>query len=181
MQSPLQMLRARNAAAGKPAQVTPGQKGGLAAIVGVVAAGILYTVVPREEGTVYVGYLDVVGIPTKCMGDTTNVRVGRRYTDAECRASLDRQLVAHAAPVMACTPGISGNGHDNQRAAAISLAYNIGTSAYCRSTVRTRFNARDYRGACDAFMAWTYAGGRQIRGLVLRRGRERVLCLKDVK
>lgn len=177
----LDTLRARNAAAGKPATVTSGQKSGLAAIVGAAAATLLYVTIPKDEGLRYVGYLDIVGIPTKCTGDTKNVVVGRRYSDAECRESLDKALVAHAAPVMSCTPGLRSDGLDNQRAAAVSLAYNIGTAAYCRSTAARKFNAGDIRGACDAFLRWNNAGGRVIRGLTLRRQRERALCLTGVK
>lgn len=159
---------------------TPAQKGGLAAIVGTIAAGVLYVSIPKDEGMVYVGYLDLVGVPTKCAGDTYDVKVGKRYTVEECRASLDKQLVAHAAPVMQCTPGLRKEGMDYQRAAAVSLAYNIGVNAYCRSTVDRRFDAGNVRGACDAFLAWRFAGGREIRGLKLRRERERALCLRGV-
>lgn len=178
--NPIDALRQRNAAAGKPAQLTGAQKGGLIAIVGATAAGLLYTAIPREEGMVYVGYLDLVGIPTKCAGDIKNVVVGKRYTEEECRESLDRALVAHAGPAMKCTPGLHKEGLDYQRAAAVSLAYNVGVLNYCRSTVARRFNAGDIRGACDAFMMWRFAGGREIRGLKLRRQRERELCLRGV-
>ena len=156
------------------------KKGGLAAIVGAIAAATLYVTLPRDEGTKYVGYLDMVGIPTKCTGDTHGVIVGKHYTDEECRASLDRQLVLHAQPVMDCTPGLAGEGHDYQRAAAVSLAYNVGTGNYCRSTVARLFNAHNYRAACDGFLAWNRAGGRPVAGLTARRQRERALCLRNV-
>jgi lysozyme len=156
------------------------KKGGLAAIVGATAAALLYVIVPQSEGTKYVGYLDMVGIPTKCTGDTHGVIVGHHYTDAECRASLDKQLTLHAQPVMDCTPGLADIGHDNQRAAAVSLAYNIGDGAYCRSSVRRLFNAGNYRAACDTFLVWNRAGGKPVAGLTARRQRERTLCLKDV-
>ncbi len=71
-----------------------------------------------------VGYLGPIGIPTKCMGDTTNVLIGHRCTKAECQASLETQLVVHAAPMLACVPG-----RTNQLAAATSFAYNVGKGA----------------------------------------------------
>jgi lysozyme len=180
MPSPLENLRQRNLANGKPAQLTGTQKGGLAGIVGALAATVLFASIPKDEGTVYVGYLDLVGIPTKCSGDTTGVVVGRHYTPEQCRQSLDVQLVKHAAPVMECTPGLRPAGRDYQRAAAVSLAYNIGPSAYCRSAVARKFNAGDIRGACNSFRSWVYAGGKVIPGLQNRRERERTLCLKGV-
>src|SRR5205809_4240378 len=83
-------------------KLTGAQKGGLAGIVGILAAGILAVTIPQDEGTVYVGYLDLAHVPTKCSGDTRDVVVGKRYTPEECRQSLDRALIAHAGPVMAC-------------------------------------------------------------------------------
>lgn len=164
--------------------MTGGQKGALAGIVGILAASTLYVTIPQDEGTVYVGYFDIAGIPTKCSGDTYGVKVGKRYTVEECKASLDKQLVAHARPVMDCTPGLRKEGMDYQRAAAVSLAYNIGVGAYCRSTVDKRFDLGDVRGACNAFLAWDKArvGGalRPVKGLTLRRQRERALCLRGL-
>lgn len=150
------------------------KKVGLAGIVGAAAAAILYTVVPNFEGTVNVGYLDIAGIPTKCMGDTTDVVVGHRYTDAECRESLETQLIAHAGPVIECVPQLRG--HPYQLAASVSLAYNIGVNAFCGSTAAKRFRSGDWAGACRAFAMWTRAGGEVIAGLVKRRAAERALC-----
>jgi lysozyme len=147
-------------------------------IVGAATAAIVAPFVVGWEGDERVGYRDIVGVATKCSGDTSNVVVGHRYTAAECADSTDRQLAAHAAPVLACTPGLKG--HPNQLAAAISLAYNIGTNGYCGSTVARRFNADDWSGACDAFLMWNKAGGRVVRGLINRRRAERDLCRKDL-
>jgi lysozyme len=122
---------------GGPAKVPT--KGALAALVGAAVAATLAVMVPNFEGTRLVGYLDPVGIPTKCMGDTTNVVVGYRYTEAECRTSLETQLLAHAAPVLTCVPALAGR--DNQLAASVSFAYNIGTGAFCKSTAARRFSA----------------------------------------
>lgn len=157
---------------------------GLTGIVGTLAAGLLYVSIPADEGMVYVGYFDIARIPTKCAGDTSNVVVGKRYTPEECRASLDRQLVAHAKPVMECVPQLQEEGRDLQRAASVSLAYNIGTSAFCKSTAAKRFRAGDWTGGCNAFLAWNKARVkgvlRPVKGLTLRRQRERALCLKGL-
>jgi lysozyme len=153
----------------------------LVGVVGAATAALLLSVVPRFEGVVYRGYLDPVGIPTKCAGDTSNVVVGQRYSEAECRESLEQQLIAHAEPVLRCTPGLKG--HTYQLAAAVSFAYNVGSSAYCGSTTARRFNTGDWRGACRAMneadngrQQWVTAGGRELPGLVKRRALERSLC-----
>lgn len=158
----------------------PGVKGTLAAIVGTLAATSLFTMIPKEEGMEYKAYRDIVGVLTICAGDTKDVRAGLIETPEGCRIRLERQLIAHAKPVMACTPRLSEPGRDWQRAAAVSLAYNVGVGAWCRSTADKRFDAGDWRGGCDAFLRWNKAGGREIRGLTLRRQRERALCLKGL-
>lgn len=160
----------------QPAQ-GPGKKT-LAGVVGAGAAAILLVLVPQWEGTRQTAYRDIVGVWTICTGDTANVRPGQVASKAECEARLERQLIAHAEPVLACTPSLRG--HPDQLAAATSLAYNIGTGAYCRSTVDRRFDAGDWRGACDAFLAWRFAGGREIRGLLNRRRAERDICLRGL-
>lgn len=153
----------------------------LAGVTGAAAAAILFAIVPQFEGTILRGYLDPVGIPTKCMGDTTDVEVGRHYTEAECRASLDQELIAHAEPVLACVPQLAGRTY--QLAASVSFAYNIGVGAFCGSTAARRFRAGDWRGACRAFNEsdsgrpqWVTARGRVLPGLVRRRAAERALC-----
>jgi len=153
----------------------------LVGVVGAATAALLVSVVPQFEGIRHVGYRDPIGIPTKCMGDTTNVVVGQRYSEAECRASLEQQLIVHAEPVLKCTPGLKGRTY--QLAAAVSFAYNIGAGAYCSSSTARRFNAGDWRGACRAMNEsdsgrpqWVTAGGRVLPGLVKRRAEERALC-----
>ncbi|MCE4222125.1 lysozyme [Methylobacterium sp. C25] len=64
--------------------------------------------------------------------------------------------------------------------AFLDLAYNIGSGAFCRSTVVRKFNAGDRRGACDALLLFNKAGGKVIPGLTARRERERALCLKGI-
>lgn len=175
-------------------------KSPLVALVGAAAATMLAVTVAKDEsgrkveatvtrdgalevkhvsGPQYLrAYADIVGVWTICDGDTKGVRPGMVETEAGCQARLERQLVAHAAPVLKCVPGLKGR--DNQLVASVSLAYNIGTGGFCRSTVARRFNAGDWRGGCDAMMMWNKAGGREVRGLTLRRQRERALCLRGL-
>jgi lysozyme len=134
-------------------------------------------VVERWEGTRMDPYRDIVGVWTVCTGET---RVEMRpYTAAECKAMLDRALAADFAPaVLRAVPALQDRPY--QFGAAISLTYNIGASAFARSTVARRFNAGDWRGGCDAFRMWIHAGGRPVQGLVNRREAERKLCLTNL-
>lgn len=148
----------------------------LTAAIALALPGIM-----RWEGKSNIAYADITGVPTICWGHTgADVGpIGARRSDAECRALLDRDVVAHVEPVLTCVPGLARR--PNQLAASTMLAFNIGTAAFCRSTAARRFNAGDWRGGCEAFRLWNRAGGRVVRGLVLRREDERRLCLKDLK
>jgi lysozyme len=120
-------------------------------------------------------YRDIVGVLTICDGDTKNVRPGQVATRAECMERLEGQLIAHAEPVLRCVPSLRER--PNQLVPAVSLAYNIGTAGFCKSTAAKRFNAGDYRGGCDAMLRFNRAGGRVVRGLVNRRAREHAICV----
>lgn len=149
---------------------------GLIGIVGTVAAGLLMTLIPGEEGTQYKAYQDIAGVWTICQGDTTDVRPGMVETKEGCQTRLIKQLETRAPQVLACTPGLKDRPYT--LAAAISLSYNIGVPAYCRSTAAVRFNAGDIQGGCNAFLPWNKVHGRTVKGLVNRRHRERDICLK---
>lgn len=149
------------------------------ALVGAACAALCVPLVQSWEGKRNVGYHDIVKVATACYGQTgAGIKVGQRYSDAQCEAMLDRALVDHAAPVLKCVPTLAG--HPPQLAAAVSLAYNIGPSAFCGSTAARRFRARQWAAACDAFLSWRFASGREVAGLLNRRRAERALCMKDL-
>lgn len=166
----------------KPQENTPDVSGKslLTALLGSIAATGLFMSVAEEEGTRYKAYRDIVGVWTICQGDTKNVRPGMVETKEGCQKRLEEQLLAHAKPVMKCTPRLAEPGRDYQRWAAVSLAYNIGTGAYCRSSIDRHFDAGNWKAGCDAFLKYNRAGGAPIRGLTLRRQRERAICLKGL-
>lgn len=66
----------------------------------------------------------------------------------------------------------------NELDAYLSLSYNIGTKAFCNSTLLKKLNKGDYNGACSEILRWNRAGGRVLRGLQLRRFKEYEICLK---
>lgn len=162
-------------------QLASAKRKSLASICGIAAATILCSIVPQFEGTKNVGYLDPIGIPTKCTGDTRDVVVGRHYTDAECAESLQTALIAHAEPILRCNPELQGRTY--QLAASVSFGYNIGTRAFCDSQVSKRFHVGEWKLGCKAMNEsdsgrpqWVMAGGKVLPGLVKRRAEERALC-----
>ncbi|MXO72858.1 glycoside hydrolase family protein [Altererythrobacter buctensis] len=147
----------------------------LAATLGATAAAAALAIVGVWEGKSNDPYRDIVGVWTVCYGET---RVDmRRYTNAECEDMLAGAVGEFGEAVLARNPNLRDKPY--ALAAATSLSYNIGQSAYARSTVARRFSAGNIRGGCDAFLMWNKAGGREVRGLTRRRQAERALCLKD--
>ena len=163
-----------------PAKIQPMDQGKgnakLVATVGGGAALILTALVAQFEGKRNDPYKDIVGVWTVCYGET-RVEM-KRYSDAECKDMLADGIADFAQPVLARNPELKG--HDAQLSAAVSLAYNIGQDAYRRSSVARLFSAGQWKQACDAFLKWSYAGGKQVKGLLNRRQQERAVCLRGL-
>jgi lysozyme len=157
------------------------QKRSLAAVVGTAAASVLLTNVPLFEGKVNVAAPDPVGVVTACYGETQNVHLGERFTDAECIARLDPRLAEYAEGADRCTPMLQRT--PLQRAAIVDFAYNEGVATYCRSSITANFRAGNIAAACRSFNEsptgkpqYIYAGGEPFPGLKKRRAKERAWC-----
>ena len=61
---------------------------------------------------------------------------------------------------------------DNQFAALVSFAFNVGEGNLRTSTLRRLHNAGDYAGAQGQFARWNKGGGKVLAGLVRRREAE---------
>ena len=154
----------------------------LVALLGAGAATLSLETVADFEGYVPEAYQDPVGIWTRCWGDTYDVTPGATYTFDECVRSLNKQVLEHAKPVLECVPEL-GQRDDLVIAAFVSMAYNIGTNGFCKSSVARKANADDWRGACERIGSgiYTTARGRKLPGLVERRQREAAMCLRGLE
>jgi len=149
-----------------------------AAVLTAVGTATVAVVGPFE-GLRLKSYPDIVGVWTACYGETKGIRPGMVFTKPECDAKLVDSLVVHETGMRDCL--------DDPDAipvkpyiAFVSLTYNIGVAAFCRSSVARRANAGDLQGACDAILMWDRAGGKQVRGLTLRRQKERQICIEGL-
>jgi lysozyme len=61
--------------------------------------------------------------------------------------------------------------------ALVSFVFNVGGSAFRRSTLLRKLNAYDYVGAADEFPRWNKQKGKVLRGLTNRRMYERAKFL----
>jgi lysozyme len=98
--------------------------------------------------------------------------MGDKYTTAQCMEMLEGRLIEFYDGVLKC---VRVPMSDARAAAMISFAYNVGTGAFCSSTLVRKLNAGDPY-ACDELLKWNKAGGIVFPGLTRRRNEERELC-----
>ena len=148
-------------------------KAKLIAAIGAAVAALAVPLVARYEGTVQTTYRDPVGIVTACTGHTgPELQMGQVFTREQCEDMLYKDLLKYTASLECVKAPMS----DGQKAAFLSFAFNVGNGAFCSSTLARKANAGDMPGACAELSRWTYAGGKQLPGLVNRRAAERQLC-----
>ena len=121
-------------------------------------------------------YRDVVGVPTVCFGETRGVKMGDTYTVDECKAMLGDALIEFEAGMRKCLRN-PDKIPDKTYVSFLSLAYNIGNGAFCKSSVARLANEGNLKEACNRILAFNKAGGKVVQGLVNRRKEERKLCL----
>lgn len=66
---------------------------------------------------------------------------------------------------------------ENQYAALVSFAFNVGGRQFSESTMLKKLNMGDYAGAANELDRWVYAGGEKVGGLIARREAEKTLFL----
>jgi lysozyme len=131
------------------------------------------------EGVRTTAYRDIIGIPTVCFGETRGVKMGDKYTLEECKAMLGDAVIEFEQGIRKCLKNPDSI-PDKVYVTSLSLSYNIGQSAFCKSTVARRLNEGNYRAACNAFPAWNKAGGKVSKGLINRRAEEKKICLQGL-
>lgn len=127
-----------------------------------------------HEGYRGEAYKDVVGVPTIGYGETKGVKMGDKTTPDRALVQLLSSANKHADAIRQC---IHVPLYQHEFDAFVSLAYNIGTGAFCGSTLVKKLNAGDYSGACSEIKRWNRAGGKVLNGLVKRREAEYQMCV----
>jgi lysozyme len=131
------------------------------------------------EGKRLTAYDDGVGVWTIGFGTTVypngiKVMKGDTCTEAQAKTYMAHDLKKFEATV---NKVVTVQLNQNQFDALVSLAYNIGTNAFSKSTLVKKLNGNDIRGAADQFDVWVNAGGKRMQGLVNRRAKEKALFL----
>lgn len=135
--------------------------------------------IKRFEGFRPAVYRDAVGLPTIGYGHLIKqgATFDRPITEREAEELLRRDVsIAERAVLRLISVPLS----DGQFAALVSFVFNLGAGALQRSTLRMKLNRGDIADAADEFIKWIRAGGRVLRGLVLRRNAERSMFLGGI-
>ena len=112
-------------------------------------------------------------VPTIGFGETKGVRMGDKTTPERALVQLLKSTQAHAEAIRSC---IHVPLYQHEWDAYVSLAYNIGTTNFCKSTLVRKLNAEDYAGACREILRWDKQAGKTLPGLVKRRQGEFAMC-----
>lgn len=128
-----------------------------------------------------VAYNDGVGVQTVGFGSTTHsdgrpVKAGDTLSPPRAVLRLAQSIDATQRTLQSCLPDVALTQYEWD--AYVSLAYNIGGGAFCRSTLAKKLRASppDYAGACQQILRWNSAGGQVLTGLTRRRLAEYQQC-----
>ncbi|MBL0918053.1 MAG: lysozyme [Hydrogenophaga sp.] len=101
------------------------------------------------------GDVPTLGFGTTTRPDGTAVRMGDSTNPVEALQRKARDLQRFEGALKQC---VTVPLYQHEYDAYVDHAYNIGTGAFCGSTIVRRLNAGDYPGACDAILMWKRVG-----------------------
>ncbi|MRR49375.1 MAG: lysozyme [Rhodocyclaceae bacterium] len=170
-------------------------------IAGLVAGAALLAALVGFEGQTTKAVIPVPGdVPTICNGTTRYpdgrpVKLGDTATPEQCESWLRINVSKFEGAIKKCVKvPLAQYEYD----AYVSLAYNIGTHAFCGSSIPKKLNRKDYQAACETILEFDCGpateatranpGGkcyrtdkplRQIKGLTKRRFHEYKMCIGE--
>ena len=152
--------------------IAPSKRTAIASLV--LSASALVSLVIHE------GYSDkaiipVPGdVPTIGFGTTSGVKLGDKTTPTKALARALTDVQKFEGAIKQC---VKVPLHQYEYDAYNLLAYNIGTGAFCRSTLVSKLNQMDYYGACTEILKWDRFQGKPLKGLTIRRQSEFNKCM----
>ncbi|MHA3605014.1 lysozyme [Yersinia enterocolitica] len=163
-------------------RVATGTTCAVSAIIAIVVSN--GTVRTSEKGLELIGnaescrrdpYVCPAGVLTDGIGNTHGVKAGVIKTDTQIAADWEKNILQAESCV-----NKYGNGNklnQGQFDAVTSITFNAGCAQMQKSTMYRMLREGKFTEACYQFPRWTYGGGKQLPGLVIRREKEKALCL----
>ena len=134
------------------------------------------------EGCCLTAYKCPAGVWTIGYGHTgaidgIKISTGIKITETKAEELLKKDLVRFESAINALIlPHCPLN--QNQFDALVSFCFNVGITAFSRSTLAKLLTQKRYAEAAEQFKRWNKGGGKVLPGLVKRRSAERALFLK---
>ena len=147
----------------------------------VLSAGGLITIATNEgyRDNAYIpvpGDVATIGFGETINPDGTRVLLGQRTTPEKALKRLGEHVEVYEEAVRTCAPVPM---YQYEFDAYVSLSYNIGTNAFCKSTIITKLKLYDYTAACKEILKWDKFKGKALPGLTKRRTEEYKICIGE--
>ena len=147
-------------------------------ILALSAGGLL--LFASHEGFSPTPYKDTAGVITNGFGNAT-IEPNKPVTVTKALSDLKQNATFAGQSVMRC---VTADMTQGQYDAYVSLAFNVGSGAFCKSTMAKKANVGDRVGSCNEFDRWVYVAGKDCRikasnciGIAKRRAEEKLTCL----
>jgi lysozyme len=148
-----------------------------ASIASLVLSAAALVGIALKEGYTDQAIIPVPGdVPTLGFGTTDGVKLGDRTTPPKALARKLSDVQKFEGAIRQC---VRVPLHQHEYDAYVSLAYNIGSSAFCASTLVRLLNQEQYEDACRQILRWDRFKGQPLRGLTIRRQSEYAQCMGE--
>ena len=128
-----------------------------------------------HEGYRENAYIPVAGdVPTIGYGTTKGVQLGDKTDPLSALSTAHRDIKSFEGAIKSC---VKVPLYQWEYDAYTSLAYNIGSTAFCNSTLVRVLNEGRYEDACRQILRWDKFKGKTLRGLTNRRQEEYRKCM----
>ena len=145
------------------------------ALVSLVLSASALVGIALSEGYSDKAIIPIKGdVPTIGFGTTEGVKMTDRVTPPVALARALKDIEKFEGAIKKC---VVVPLHQYEYDTFVEFSYNVGTGAFCRSTLVKRLNSTDYAGACQEILRWDRAKGVVIPGLTKRRQREYAKCI----
>lgn len=146
------------------------------AVSGLTVGAALLVGITVHEGFPLEAVIPVPGdVPTIGPGRTEGVKMGDKTEPVRELVYLLNNLEGkYAAGVRKC---VKVPLYQHEFDVYVSLAYNVGVSAFCGSTLVKLLNQERYAEACEQIKRWDKFKGKPLRGLTIRRESEYRQCI----
>lgn len=144
-------------------------------VAALVLSAVALVGIVVHEGYNDNAYIPVAGdVPTIGFGTTGGVKLGDKTTPTKALSRALTDINGFEAALKTC---VKVPLHQYEYDAYISLSYNIGSKAFCSSTLVKLLNEGNYEEACKQILRWDKFHGKPLKGLTIRRQSEYKQCI----